>query len=73
MDATQVLSDASDVQVGAGIVAILALLLVMFAAWRERRRARRVDPDAVGLLDWRGVQMLALILLAVALLLVAKG
>lgn len=73
MDVTQVLNDASDVQVDAEVVAILALLLVLFAAWRERRRARRVDPDAVGFLDWRGVQMLALILLAVALLLVAKG
>lgn len=69
----QVLNDASEVQLAAGMVAMLALLLALFAAWRERRRMRRVDPDAVGLLDWRGVQMLALLLLAVALLLVVKG
>ncbi|WP_156818897.1 hypothetical protein [Sphingomonas sp. Mn802worker] len=69
----QVLNDASEVPLAAGIVAILALLLALFAAWRERRGTMRVDPDAVGLLDWRGVQMLALLLLAVALLLVAKG
>lgn len=73
MDLTQVLSDASDVQTAWAIVALLSLLLALFAAWRERRRARRRDPDAVGLVDWRGVQMLSLILLAVALLLVVKG
>ena len=73
MDLTQVLSDASDVQTASAAVALLSLLLALFAAWRERRRSRRRDPDAVGLLDWRGVQMLSLILLAVAMLLVAKG
>lgn len=30
------------------------------AAWRERRRMRRRDPDAVGLVDWRTVQVAAI-------------
>ena len=73
MDVAQVLSDASEVQTAAGVVAILSLLLALFAAWSDRRSAMRVDPDAVALFDWRGVQMFALILLAVALFVMAKG
>jgi len=41
------------------------------AAWGDRRRARRSDPDAVGVLDWRTVQLVAiagtLVLVALAL------
>jgi heme A synthase len=73
MGAAQVWSEASGTQLTAGGVAIASVLVALFAAWRERRSARRTNPDAVGLLDWRGVQMFALITLAVSLLLVAKG
>lgn len=38
--------------------------VALFAGWRERRRARRSDPDAVGLVPWPTVQVLALIGLA---------
>lgn len=34
--------------------------LAGFAAWRERRSARRSDPDAVAVVDWRMVQLAAL-------------
>lgn len=30
------------------------------AAWRDHRIARREDPDAVGLVDWRTVQVAAI-------------
>lgn len=30
------------------------------AAWRDSRRTRRHDPDAVGLIDWRTVQLAAI-------------
>jgi hypothetical protein len=30
------------------------------AAWGDRRRVQRRDPDAVGLLDWRTVQIVAI-------------
>jgi hypothetical protein len=73
MGVAQVWSDASGTQLTAGGVAIGCLLVALFAAWRERRSTRRTDPDAIGMLDWRGVQMFALITLAVSLLLVAKA
>jgi hypothetical protein len=30
------------------------------AAWGDRRRSGRSDPDAVGVLDWRTVQLAAI-------------
>lgn len=38
-----------------------ALAVAVFAGWRDWRRARRHDPDAVGLVDWPTVQVFALI------------
>ncbi len=73
MNAAQVLSDATAVQMFAAAWSVACLALALLAGWRERRRARRHDPDAVGWVDWQGVQMLALIALAVGLLLVWKG
>lgn len=46
---------------GAGGGAAIAVL----AGWRERRRKRRDDPDAVGLLDWPTIQVLALLGMAI--------
>lgn len=31
----------------------MALLLAVVAWWADRRRMRRSDPDAVGLMPWR--------------------
>lgn len=46
-------------------------LAAAWAAWGERRRMRRSDPDAVGFVDWRSVQLAAIggamILLVLAL------
>ena len=41
-----------------------ALTLALVAGWRERARRRRTAFDAVGLVAWPTVQMLALIVLA---------
>jgi hypothetical protein len=46
---------------GAGILVTIAV----FAGWREHRRTRRDDVDAVGMIAWPTVQILALIALAV--------
>ncbi|WP_375271660.1 hypothetical protein [Sphingomonas sp.] len=73
MNAAQVLSDPSGTRLFGAALSAACLMLALFAAWRERRRARRHDPDAVGWVDWRGVQMLTLIALAVGVLLVWKG
>lgn len=70
---TQVVSAWSDAQLFGAALAASCLAIALLAAWRERRRSRRHDPDAVGWVDWRAVQMLALIALAVGLLLVAKA
>lgn len=48
----------------AGLTAGCALL-ALFGAWRQARRGRRRDLDAVGWIDWTTVQMAALIALAV--------
>jgi hypothetical protein len=52
--------------VGAGAGVAVAIL----AAWRERRRHRRADFDRVGWIDWRSVQLAALV---VAMILVSIG
>ena len=48
-----------------------SVLVALFAAVAERRRQRRRDPDRVGWVDWRAVQLFglvgALILVSVAL------
>ena len=33
----------------------LALAIAIYAAWADRKRMRRSDPDAVGLVSWSGV------------------
>lgn len=48
-------------QVGLWAAAGLALLTAVFAGWRDWRRRRRSDPDAVGIADWPMVQIIALI------------
>ena len=42
-----------------------ALGVAVLAGWRERMRKQRTDPDAVGLVSWPTVQMLALIATAI--------
>lgn len=37
---------------GFGGAAVLALI----AMWRDRARTRRLDPDAVGAIDWRTIE-----------------
>lgn len=49
-----------------------ALATAVLAGWREHGRRRRTDPDAVGLVSWPTVQMLALIALAACGLLALK-
>jgi hypothetical protein len=43
--------------IGAGI----GLGLALVSGYAEGRRARRRDPDAVGLVPWRSVQLLAIV------------
>lgn len=38
-----------------------ALATALLAAWRERARSRRHDLDRVGLVDWRSVQLAAIL------------
>jgi hypothetical protein len=47
--------------VGAGA----ALVVAAFSGWRDYLRRKRVDPDAVSAVDWRGVQMFALFACAI--------
>lgn len=63
----------SDAQVLLAVGAALALAVAVFAGWRDARRRRRAEVDAVGWVDWTTVQMAALIALAVLGLLAAKG
>ncbi len=51
-------------QAGLWGVGIVALAIAMLAAWRDHRRRTRADLDRVGAIDWRTVQMLALIAVA---------
>lgn len=43
-----------------------AAIVAACAAWAERRRARRSDPDAVGFMPWTGIFMLALFVVVVS-------
>lgn len=62
----------SDTQALLGGMAGVAVAVVLLAGWREARRKRRDDPDAVGWVDWPTVQVLALIALAVVGLLALR-
>lgn len=53
--------------------AVAAALVAGLAGWRERRRKRRVDPDAVGVIAWPTVQLLALIVTVVCVSMALKG
>ncbi|MCZ8321509.1 MAG: photosystem I reaction center subunit XII [Novosphingobium sp.] len=43
-----------------GETMLAALLVAMLALWRERQRRQRSDPDAVGIVAWDTVFVLAL-------------
>jgi hypothetical protein len=43
------------------------------AAWRDHRRTRRHDPDAVGVIDWRTVQLGAIVATLVLAALAIRG
>ncbi|OYY70892.1 MAG: hypothetical protein B7Y47_08270 [Sphingomonas sp. 28-63-12] len=45
--------------------AVAALAIAVFSGWRDWRRARRENLDAVGIVDWPTVQILALIVAAI--------
>ena len=53
--------------------AALCAAVAVLAGWKQARRGRRRDVDAVGWVDWTTVQMLALFALAAAALLAWKG
>ncbi|UVO49778.1 hypothetical protein M0208_04325 [Sphingomonas sp. SUN019] len=55
----------ADVQAMLWSGAAALVTVAVFAGWREHRRARRDDVDAVGMIAWPTVQILALIALAV--------
>lgn len=63
----------SDAQVLLIAGAALAAVIAVLAGWRDVRRRRRADIDAVGWVDWTTVQMAALIVLAVLGWLVMNG
>lgn len=46
---------------GAGV----ALAIAVLAGWRDWRRRRRTDPDAVGIIDWPTVQVFALLVFVI--------
>ena len=53
--------------------AIGCLLLAAGAGFGQARRRRRRNPDAVGVVDWAGVQMAALFGAAIAAMLAWKA
>lgn len=42
-----------------------ALGCAVLAGWRDHRRRRRDDPDAIGMIDWPTLQVVALIAAAI--------
>jgi hypothetical protein len=42
-----------------------SLAIAIMAGWRDYRRRKRIDPDAVSAVDWRSVQMFALFACAI--------
>lgn len=53
--------------------AAIALVIAVLAGIADARRARRDDLDRVGLLDWRSVQMFALIAAALCVIAAQHG
>lgn len=53
--------------------AAIALIIAVLAGIADARRARRDDLDRVGLLDWRSVQMFALIAAALCVIAAQHG
>lgn len=47
------------------VVAGASIAVAVAAGLGERRRRRRIDPDRVGVVDWRSVQMAALLAAAI--------
>ncbi len=47
-------------------IAATAVDVAVLAGWREHRRRRRANLDAVGWVDWTLVQVIALIVAAIA-------
>jgi hypothetical protein len=46
---------------------LVALALAVFAWWRDHRRRHRRDPDAVGVIDWTSLFVLALLIACILL------
>ena len=50
-----------------------AALVAVVAGLADRHRARRDDLDRIGLLDWRSIQMFALIAIALCVIVAQHG
>ena len=48
-------------QSGLAVLVVVAVVLAIFSGWRDYRRNRRIDLDRIGWVDWRTIQMFALI------------
>ncbi|MEH3103236.1 MAG: hypothetical protein PGN12_04955 [Sphingomonas phyllosphaerae] len=64
------MSDAQDLLY---VVAVAALCVAVLAGWRDHRRRGRANPDAIGWVDWTLVQVIALIVAAIAGWVLLKG
>lgn len=51
----------------------LAIAVALLSGWRDWRRARRDDPDAVSMIDWPTVQVFALLTAAILGALAVRG